>query len=584
MPRQLQPRLAPCIISSNLQWSLLLLSSSNPDHVVHGVKILGRLLVTQGQAYCSKFASRVHGFPVLRYNLAPWWETTPIWPTLVAVLFGADVASVKSFAVDQPLRLFDLIQLVKVTDEEPTVVFPEIFPVIAAVLKAGFDATLRSVSDRHIMDDTVTTLSPDSLSSRPGSSGEGASPKGRDSPNPTRSASLLQVVVQFFLDMHATSASFREFALSPQVVENLLGILFPIVCSADPVNAETELMSKDSILTFDTGEVRIESLSLHHASTPILRPASSLSVRSIEDEEVRTSLDRPGRPRASSLRRASSYVLVTSDAGSQTGSKPTITPTVGTKTMCKQPPSLNVSNSTVGSLLEFVTAIAVDSVLGKRDFTQLDFSTKLPPSFQEHQIYFVTYLLRNTLSHLYNTISMDRMLISQSSKALTNVVRFSVKATDAVFEGILISSILFLRTLTVGWFLNGARPLWEFVGEILEYLDSPDIANQKLIKACESSITTLRKVFNRLTLFQLSDIEDSSATEDVIIGFLDRILFWQGVIFCLSNSDVDFIRMFCYHLYIFLFDTRRKVRLVASNAYTLLFFQLILDMAAIAIK
>ena len=116
--------------------------------------------------------------------------------------------------------------------------------------------------------------------------------------------------------MHAASSSFREFASTPQVMENLLGILFPIVCSADPVNAETELMSKDSILTFDTGEIRIESLTIHQASTPVLRPASSLSVCSIDDEEGRISLDRPSRPRASSLRRASSYVLVASDAGS----------------------------------------------------------------------------------------------------------------------------------------------------------------------------------------------------------------------------------------------------------------------------
>src|SRR5436190_15744693 len=120
--------------------------------------------------------------------------------------------------------------------------------------------------------------------------------------DPLRSASLLQVVVQFLLDMHAASSSFREFTSSPQVMENLLGILFPIVCSADPVNAETELMSKDSILTFDTGEIRIESLTSHQASTPVLRPASSLSVNSIDDEEQQISQDKPNRPRASSLR------------------------------------------------------------------------------------------------------------------------------------------------------------------------------------------------------------------------------------------------------------------------------------------
>jgi hypothetical protein len=402
------------------------MSSSNPDHIIHGVKILARLLVTQGPIYVSKFAARVHGFPILRSNLAPWWEVTTVWPALLSVLFGVDVVSLKSFPLDQPLRLFDLVKLVKVGDEEPAVVFPEIFPIISSLLKAGFDATLRSVHNGRILSEPEMTLSPVTLTTQPG--------EATHSRDTSQSVSLLQVVVQFLLDMHATSSSFRDFASSPQVMENLLGILFPIVCSADPVNAETELMSKDSILTFDTGEIRIESLSLHHASTPVLRPASSLSIQSFEDDEPRTSLDRPGRPRASSLRRASSYVLVASDEGNH-DPKVTINPAVGTKTMRKCAPSLNVSNSTVGSLLELVTAISVDAVLGKRDFTNFDFSTKLPPSFQEYQIYFVTYLLRNTLSHLGNALAMDRMVLSQSSKTLTNVIRFSQKCADAVFEG-----------------------------------------------------------------------------------------------------------------------------------------------------
>ena len=407
------------------------MSSSNPDHIIHGVKILARLLVTQGPVYVSKFASRVHGFPVLRRNLAPWWEITPIWPALLAVLFGADVVSLKSWPVDQPLRLFDLVQLVKVGDEEPVVVYPEIFSIIAALLKTGFDATLRAVHNGNVVPDAETTLSPETLTARPGTPSNGSLQ--RDS---ARSASLLQVVVQFLLDMHATSASFRDFASSPHVMENLLGILFPIVCAADPVNAETELMSKDSILTFDTGEIRIESLTLHHSNTPVLRPASSLSVRSVEEEETRYPPDQPARPRASSLRRASSYVLVASDATNAAGSATTIKPAVGTKTMRKQPPSLHVSNSTVGSLLELVTAISVDNVLGKREFTNFDFNTKLPPSFQEYQIYFVTYLLRNTLSHLSNAILMDRKVLCTLSRTLLNVIRFSQKAADAVFEGI----------------------------------------------------------------------------------------------------------------------------------------------------
>jgi len=118
--------------------------------------------------------------------------------------------------------------------------------------------------------------------------------------------------------------------------------------------------------------------------------------------------------------------------------------------------------------------------------------------------------------------------------------------------------------------LNGASSLWDFVGGIIEFVDSPEIAKQKLIKSSESCISSLRKVFNRLTLFQLSDLEDSDAAEDITIALLDRILFWQKALFSSVNQDMEFIRMFCYHLYVFLFDTRRRVRLVASNVWRLM--------------
>ncbi len=118
---------------------------------------------------------------------------------------------------------------------------------------------------------------------------------------------------------------------------------------------------------------------------------------------------------------------------------------------------------------------------------------------------------------------------------------------------------------TSGWFLNGASPLVEFIGGILEFLDTLEIAKQKLVKSSESSIIGLRKVFNRLVLFQLSEVEDSNAAEDVTIALLDRVLFWQKVLFSSANQDGEFVKMFCYHLYVFLFDTRRRVRLVASN-------------------
>ena len=126
----------------------------------------------------------------------------------------------------------------------------------------------------------------------------------------------------------------------------------------------------------------------------------------------------------------------------------------------------------------------------------------------------------------------------------------------------------------------------EFIGGILEFLDTPEIAKQKLVKSSESYITSLRKVFNRLVLFQLSEVEDSNAAEEITIALLDRILFWQKVLFSTANQDADFVKMFCYHLYVFLFDTRRRVRLVASNVSVHFHYSggLFLGLAVVAIE
>ena len=62
---------------------------------------------------------------------------------------------------------------------------------------------------------------------------------------------------------------------------------------------------------------------------------------------------------------------------------------------------------------------------------------QIPPGFQEHQIYFESYLLRNTLSHLNNTISLNMQLLCEP-RILTNIGRYMVHMTDSVYEGLII--------------------------------------------------------------------------------------------------------------------------------------------------
>lgn len=131
-----------------LQWLLYLLAESEPKVVLLGAKILARLLVVHGSSYVSKFASKTGGFVIMRHRLKRWWNLAPLWPICFSILFGRDVAKVDS---ERPLDLFALLEAFADGDKAK-VVYPEVLPVIAAMLKAGVGTVVAEPSDENIKD------------------------------------------------------------------------------------------------------------------------------------------------------------------------------------------------------------------------------------------------------------------------------------------------------------------------------------------------------------------------------------------------------------------------------------------------
>jgi hypothetical protein len=107
------------------------------------MKILARLLVVHGSSYVSKFASKTGGFVIMKHRLKRWWNIAPLWPICFCILFGKDVAKVD---VDGPLDLFALLEAFSDGDRAK-VVYPEVLPVIAAMLKAGVGTVVAGLSE-----------------------------------------------------------------------------------------------------------------------------------------------------------------------------------------------------------------------------------------------------------------------------------------------------------------------------------------------------------------------------------------------------------------------------------------------------
>lgn len=69
----------------------------------------------------------------MRHRLKRWWNIAPLWPVLLSILFGMDVAKID---IDRPLDLFHLIEAFY-NNGKAVVAYPEVFHVISGMLKAG---------------------------------------------------------------------------------------------------------------------------------------------------------------------------------------------------------------------------------------------------------------------------------------------------------------------------------------------------------------------------------------------------------------------------------------------------------------
>lgn len=303
---------------------------------------------------------------------------------------------------------------------------------------------------------------------------------------------IIHTISRFLADVHSKSQAFQDFAVSSGYVQHLLSVLFPIVVSSDIVSPETELHGRDSALTFDGSDVVIRPMSYTASSQP----------RVI----IATSAEQPPRvSRVQAPRRMSSYVLVSSSQWHEESLVPKLqTPISHSAAVSKVP--LNAQNSIVEQLVEMIINVFSDQLFARKDFLGLGLFMKVPPGFQEHQAFFETFILQDTLSHLNQTIKLKQNLLCEP-RVLTNLARFASHLSEAVYEG---------------WFIDGVDAVFDFLGNILEYLQMPDVAKTKSIRLCNQTIAAMRAVLLRVVLMKLSEL-DESASPSGAVAFLDKL-------------------------------------------------------------
>jgi hypothetical protein len=128
------------LLTRYLKWLLHLLTEDDPEVVVHGTKILARLLVIHGSGYVSKFSGKTGGFTIMRHRLKRWWDLPPLWPICFSILFARDVADID---FERSFELFSLLEAFG----NYKVVYPNVLPVITSMLQSGLKDVFRHQDD-----------------------------------------------------------------------------------------------------------------------------------------------------------------------------------------------------------------------------------------------------------------------------------------------------------------------------------------------------------------------------------------------------------------------------------------------------
>lgn len=87
----------------------------------------------------------------MRNRLKRWWNVAPLWPICFSILFGRDVAKID---VSRPLDLYGLVEMFS-EGGKAKVVYPEIMPVIAGMLRAGVGTVVSYQGDEGAKETSV---------------------------------------------------------------------------------------------------------------------------------------------------------------------------------------------------------------------------------------------------------------------------------------------------------------------------------------------------------------------------------------------------------------------------------------------
>lgn len=349
---------------------------------------------------------------------------------------------------------------------------------------------------------------------------------------------ILHTIVRFLGDVHSRSQEFRDFACNSDYVRLLLTVLFPVIVNTDILDPDVELNNRDSLLAFEVDDIM----------------SGSILPTSIQTSTIDANLPPGANPSTSTIQPGSSFVLLTSRPSKFVPSTARLNLIMSPKKKLKTPKASNVISE---GLLELVVGVFIDQIMHRKDFAGFGLFLKVPAGFQENQVYFESFLLRNTMQQLRNAAQLDQRALKEP-KTIQNLARFVSQMGEAVYEG---------------WFVGGAEPLIDFAGYLLEYFQGSETSQTKTVRLCHQAVLTIRSVFLRIVLLRFSELESNQESEENVVSYMDKLSYWQTIILNSYHEEDEFLKLICYQLYIKLIDPRRNVCLIAADLWRIMLVQ-----------
>ncbi|KAI9028612.1 hypothetical protein DFJ74DRAFT_495541 [Hyaloraphidium curvatum] len=555
------------------RWVLLFMEGKINSHtVVLGTRLMAKLLTSQGSAFVERFRSSSQGFVIMANLLPRHWNLLEVHISMLALAFGVDQSEIRPRL---PFDLSTLASLLKPDATRAAVMVPEGLTLALTMLKEMVYVMSRQRSYANARFG--------------GWSGAGSDVDADERMPVMRDyCQLVNIYCQLFERLYSASNDAKALLASADVVEQLLLIIFPVICDAAPIPAEAEM--EDMEFDGDHGAAasrRQNTLAIPVSSAPAIasrwQDAAGLGVddgsrqrtvtiptawqsgptAALHDDQPQVNEEQPAFVPVDPLNAQSDDLAVEAHA-SMHSNLPTEEPLLRgssseMEAVGKGASVETLTRSAVDRLCDFVIYLCVESVIG--DYKPLSALENVmkgsPPSTPADQKRFRAFLLAKILQKLQGIIASSRNLVLDT-RVQSSLNKLASYVVDKLFQG---------------WFNDHAELAFDVFSAVLEIIEADSRGSKT-----DSNVQGLFRSLNKAIMFQLNEYKSD---KDKLLSLTRKCAYHQKIIFSSQNGDSEFYKCLISRMWKMVAGSDIELRNEAISLWKLLLLQKPAEMASV---